>query len=255
MAIIIGNATASAQWATSTMSFNHTLGTGSNFIAIFVGTRGQNANGPVVTHCYYGPGDPNLLTLKTTKDYVMSMYMHAFYKVAPLTGTNIVYIYLASYPFGVIAIAVDYKFVNQSNPFLTSAVAGAGGTEVSVTMAGGGHTILAHGNDEQTTHSPGGGLTELYDGNSNFGQGAAYACAMGMADGFNVANPGTTLSASVNWSAIGLSLRGLGWNSQVVCYFSKIQDFYDKLKHGLIPANELRRIYKEVLATNKLVLG
>ena len=45
---------------------------------------------------------------------------------------------------------------------------------------------------------------------------------------------------------IAVALHGIGGVSQIMVAVSRIQDFYDQLKRGLIPAWDLRRRYNEV---------
>lgn len=57
----------------------------------------------------------------------------------------------------------------------------------------------------------------------------------------------TNSSSSNYWSAVGIAIKAQPSTlARSVWFFSKMQDFYDELKHGLIPANQFQRRYHEV---------
>ena len=101
--------------------------------------------------------------------------------------------------------------------------------------------VMAENNNAATEGS---GQTEIWDFQTNdtfLNRGyASYEAATGSVV------MDWTIDASQNWAQLGFACKASIGGSQVIMVMSKMQDFYDQLKKGLIPSWDLQRRYKEV---------
>lgn len=138
--------------------------------------------------------------------------------------------------------------VNQNTPFGTPSIGIGNDQLITRTVSSAAGDVVIDNASFVTT--PGRTITLGADQTSLYGENSGSEPILGYGGSYEAGAASVdmtwALEATAQWASAAVALKPAPGGSQGIMIWSKMQDFYDELKRGLIPSWDLQRQYKEL---------